>query len=80
MKDIPAAATVVGVPGHVVVKKDDSSKSAQREAMAKKIGFAAYAESKEVADPIQSALDSILDHLHQVESELAELKQEKENE
>lgn len=80
VKDIPAAATVVGVPGHVVVKKDDTSKSAQREAMAKKIGFAAYAESKEVADPIQSALDSILDHLHQVESELAELKQEKENE
>ncbi|MEQ8288701.1 MAG: serine O-acetyltransferase [Gammaproteobacteria bacterium] len=77
VKDIPPAATVVGVPGHVVVKKDVSSKSAQREAMAKKIGFTAYAESKDVTDPIQSALDSILDHLHEVEAELKELKREK---
>ncbi|MEQ8426839.1 MAG: serine O-acetyltransferase [Gammaproteobacteria bacterium] len=77
VKDIPPAATVVGVPGHVVVKKDVSSKSAQREAMAKKIGFTAYAESKDVTDPIQSALDSILDHLHEVEAELKELKKEK---
>lgn len=77
VKEIPAAATVVGVPGHVVVKKDDASKSAQREAMAKKIGFTAYAESKDVTDPIQSALDSILDHLHEVEAELKELKKEK---
>lgn len=77
VKDIPAAATVVGVPGHVVVKKDDASKSAQREAMAKKIGFTAYAESKDATDPIQSALDSILDHLHEVEAELKELKREK---
>lgn len=77
VKEIPPAATVVGVPGHVVVKKDDASKSAQREAMAKKIGFTAYAETKDVTDPVQSALDSILDHLHQVEGELEELKKEK---
>ena len=77
VKEIPAGATVVGVPGHVVVKKDVSSQSAQREAMAKKIGFTAYAESKDVTDPIQSALDSILDHLNEVETELSELKKEK---
>ena len=74
VKDIPADATVVGVPGHIVVNKDTSEKSAQREAMAKKIGFEAYAESKEMSDPIQNALDSILDHMHRVEKELEELK------
>jgi serine O-acetyltransferase len=74
VKDVPAAATVVGVPGHVVVKKDASEKSEQREAMAKKIGFEAYAESKDMSDPIQNALDSVLDHLHKVENELEELK------
>jgi serine O-acetyltransferase len=77
VKEIPTGATVVGVPGHVVVKKDVSSKSAQREAMAKKIGFTAYAESNEVNDPIQNALDSILDHLNEVETELNELKKGK---
>lgn len=74
VKDIPEGATVVGVPGHVVVKKDTSDKSEQREAMAKKIGFEAYAESKDMSDPIQNALDSILDHMQRVENELEELK------
>ncbi|MBL1142965.1 MAG: serine O-acetyltransferase [Proteobacteria bacterium] len=74
VKDVPADATVVGVPGHIVVKKDPSDKSAKREAMAKKIGFEAYAESKDMSDPVQNALDSILDHLHKVENELEELK------
>lgn len=74
VKDVPEGATVVGVPGHIIVKKEASDKSAQREAMAKKIGFEAYAESKDMSDPVQNALDSILDHLHKVENELEELK------
>ena len=74
VKDVPAEATVVGVPGHVVVKKDTDEKSEQREAMAKKIGFEAYAESKDMSDPIQNALDAMLDHMNKVEKELKELK------
>ena len=74
VKDIPPGATVVGVPGHVVVKKDDNDKLAQREAMAKKIGFDAYAERKDMPDPIQNALDSMLDHMHKTDQEIDELK------
>ena len=74
VKDIPMGATVVGVPGHIVVKKDDMDKTAQREAMAKRIGFDAYAERKDMPDPIQNALDSILDHMHKVDEELSEIK------
>lgn len=70
VKDIPANATVVGVPGHIVVKRNDHDKEANREAMAKKIGFEAYAERKDMPDPIQNALDSILDHMHQVDERL----------
>jgi serine O-acetyltransferase len=66
--------TVVGVSGHVVVKRNGDDKSVQREAMAKKIGFDAYAERKDMPDPIQNALDSILDHMHKVDEELEELK------
>ena len=77
VKDTPAGSTVVGVPGHVIVKKDKSDKSAQREEMAKKIGFTAYAESKDMPDPIQNALESVLDHLQSVEKELKELKKDK---
>jgi len=81
VNDTPACSTVVGVPGHVVIKRDDKDKSAQREAMAKKIGFTAYAESKDMPDPIQNALDAVLDHMHKTDQEMEELKKKlKENE
>ncbi len=75
VKDIPAAATVVGVPGHVVVKRDDKDKEGNREAMAKKIGFQAYAERKDMPDPIQNALDSMLDHMHQTDETIKALQE-----
>jgi serine O-acetyltransferase len=74
VNNTPPYSTVVGVPGHVVAKRDDKDKSAQREAMAKKIGFTAYGESKDMPDPIQNALESVLDHMHKTDLELEELK------
>lgn len=76
VKDVPPGATVVGIPGHVVVKKKPEDKSAQREAMAKKIGFDAYGASKDMPDPIQNAIDTMLDHMHKVDKELEELRRQ----
>ncbi len=75
-KDVPAAATVVGVPGRVMAKKSAAGEdaAAQRQAMARKIGFDAYGGSRDLPDPIQHALDSMLDHLHKVDKELEALK------
>ncbi len=74
VKDIPPDSTVVGVPGHVVVKKAATDNDANREAMAKKIGFDAYAERKDMPDPIQNALDTMLDHMHKTDEEMEALK------
>lgn len=77
VKDVPAGATVVGVPGHIVSSRkagEQESKEAQRQAMAKKIGFDAYGTSKDMPDPVQNAIDTMLDHLHKVDQELEELK------
>ncbi len=74
VKDVPAGATVVGVPGHLVVKRRTDDKDAQREAMARRIGFDAYGQRKDMPDPIQNALDSILDHMHTVEQRLEKLE------
>ncbi len=78
VKDVPAGATVVGIPGHVVTMKEGGSedREAQREEMARKIGFDAYGASKDMPDPIQNALDTMLDHMHKVDKELAELKEQ----
>jgi len=77
VKDVPAGATVVGVPGHIVSSGDKTGddKQAQRHAMAKKIGFDAYGTSKDMPDPVQNALDTILDHMHKVDLEIEDLKQ-----
>lgn len=77
VKDVPAGATVVGIPGRVIIKKQAGDiKAAQREAMAKKIGFDAYGLSKDMPDPIENAINSMLDHMHKVDKELEELKQQ----
>ena len=78
VKDVPAGATVVGIPGHVVARRDNAEEDleAQRAAMARKIGFDAYGASKDMPDPIQNALDTMLDHMHKMDAEVEKLKQE----
>ena len=83
VKDVPAAATVVGVPGRVITpgaEPGKASKETQRQAMAKKIGFDAYGGSKDLPDPTQQALDALLDHMHRVDEELQMLKEQRNNE
>jgi len=74
VKDVPAGATVVGVPGHVVARKKPDEKEAQREELARRIGFEAYGQRSDMPDPIQNALDSVLDHIHSLEQQIAELE------
>jgi len=65
VRDVPAGATVVGIPGHVVrpAPQDDG----RRERMARKIGFDAYGQTQGMPDPVARAVDCILDHLHAVD-------------
>lgn len=64
VKDVPAGATVVGIPGRVMGARKPDDKVQQREAMAKKIGFDAYGQSQDMPDPVAHAIDLILDHMH----------------
>jgi len=71
VKDVPAASTVVGVPGRTVAKSSDQSAHQQRrDAMAKKMGFDAYGVSKDAPDPVAHAINCILDHAHAVDNRL----------
>jgi serine O-acetyltransferase len=74
VRDVPAGATVVGVPGHVVARKKPDEKEAQREELARRIGFEAYGQRRDMPDPIQNALDSVLDHMHSLEQQIQELE------
>jgi len=75
VKDVPAGATVVGVPGRIVTKK---KRVAHREEMAKRIGFDAYA-ARDMPDPVTNAIDAVLDHLHKVQVQLDEMERKLES-
>ncbi len=70
VKDVPAGATVVGIPGRIIGPKKNDTKTQQREAMAKKIGFDAYGQSAEMPDPVAHAIDLMLDHMHLVDKKM----------
>ena len=72
VKDVPENATAVGIPARIL----EEEKIKQRDAVAKKIGFSAYAVGDENNDPIAKAIHRLLDHAAKQDIELAALKAE----
>lgn len=71
-KAVPPGATAVGIPGRIVVKKQDVSDETdrRRKAMADKIGFDAYGMTDEMPDPIARSIHNLLDHMHAVDAKI----------
>lgn len=61
VKDVPAYATVVGVPGHVIAPK------AQKD-----VHFEAYATGQNMPDPIEKTLNMILKRLVELETKMSQ--------
>lgn len=68
VRDIPSGSTVVGIPGHVVPKSNDSQR--ERQAIAEKIGFDAYGLTQSLPDPVADAINRMLDHIHAMDREM----------
>ena len=72
LKDVPAGATVVGVPGRVVGGgKNEQEK--RRETIAKKMGFDAYGSTQDMPDPVANAINSMLDHIHAMDQQMQDM-------
>lgn len=70
-KAVPADATVVGIPGRVIVKRDTSDNDeVRRRDMEQRMGFDAYGVSEEMPDPVARAMRSLLDHMHVVDDRI----------
>jgi len=72
-KAVPAEATVVGIPGRVILKSvkpaidvDDD----KRKKMEDHFGFDAYGLSEEMPDPVARSIRSILEHMHLVDERM----------
>lgn len=69
VKDVAEGSTVVGVPGRVVnTSKSEDEK--RRHATARKMGFDAYGATSDAPDPVANAINSILDHVHMMDSRM----------
>lgn len=66
VKDVPAGATVVGIPGRIVNKVLDE----RRRAFAQRIGFDAYGTTQDMPDPVATAINCMLDHIHAMDDQL----------
>ncbi len=74
VRDVPKNATVVGIPGRVVTPvKDKTNIEKNREEVATKIGFSAYAETKDMPDPVSNAINAMLDHMHDTDKKMEEM-------
>ncbi len=76
VKEVPANSTVVGIPGRIVVSKSQEQIDPQRQKIAKKYGFDAYAVSDDNPDPVAIAIGKMLDHFHLVDVKVDEMCKE----
>ncbi|WP_415880328.1 serine O-acetyltransferase [Methylomonas sp. TEB] len=74
VKSVPMGVTVVGIPAHIVDPKAKQEK-ARRDAMAQKMGFDAYGATGDMPDPIANAINLMLDHIHQLDKQIADMQQ-----
>ena len=76
VKNVPAGATVVGIPGRVVTKNAEKGEHHERRAaFAEKIGFDAYGTTKDMPDPVANAIDALLDHVHAMDEQMINMCQ-----
>ncbi|MCB1877643.1 MAG: serine O-acetyltransferase [Chromatiales bacterium] len=73
MKDVPPGATVVGVPGRVVKRADrrtEEETPEHRKEIARKMGFDAYGTTRDMPDPVATAINCMLDHIHAMDKKM----------
>ena len=77
VKDVPAHATMVGIPARVAriaQEPAEPSEADQRRAeTARRIGFEAYGATRDMPDPVANAINAILDHVHHTDARLQEM-------
>jgi len=70
LRNVPADATVVGVPGRLIERKVESADTQHRAKIANKMGFDAYGVTSDAPDPVAHAINCMLDHVHVIETRM----------
>ncbi len=67
-KNVANNSTVVGVPGRVIHRHDETQQ--KRDEMAQKLGFDAYGATSDAPDPVATAINKMLDHIHAMDEKM----------
>ncbi len=67
-KSVDENSTVVGVPGRIVHQQNEDHR--KRQAMAEKMGFDAYGATQDAPDPVATAINKMLDHIHAMDEKM----------
>ena len=73
LKSVAEGMTVVGVPGRLVRPQAGGVRDERRQAIAKKMGFDAYGTTSDMPDPVATAINGILDHIHVMDERLEDM-------
>lgn len=73
VRDVPAKATMVGIPARVAKSGVDKETSKRREKMAEAYGFDAYAIAADNPDPVATAIGRMLDHVDVLDQKVSDL-------
>ncbi|MEN8777705.1 MAG: serine O-acetyltransferase [Glaciecola sp.] len=75
VKDVPENATVVGIPGRIILSTAESldTQNGKRAKIAKKYGFDAYAVAVDNPDPVANAMGMLLEHVHLMDNKIQEM-------
>lgn len=78
LKPVPAGATVVGIPGHII---DPNTKKIvlPLDAIASKTEFDPYGTKADMPDPVAHAINSMLAHIHAMDQQIASMQKEMNN-
>lgn len=71
LKPVSAGATVVGIPGREVGRKQGID--AERADFARKIGFDAYGQTADMPDPVAQTINGMLDHMRDMHGRMDQM-------
>jgi serine O-acetyltransferase len=72
--DVPANATVVGIPGRIIPPAADAA-DRQRQVLAAKVGFDGYGLTPNTVDPVAQAMDRMVEHLDLIDQKMKTLSE-----
>jgi len=74
LKPVPAGATIVGIPGHIVGGKAEKTKFVMDE-IAGKMDFDPYGQKADMPDPVAVAINRMLDHINALDKQIETMQQ-----